>query len=150
MEIIVGNFYSLVVEHWAYIMLWSFCLIYLHIFWFLFLEWLINAWYCSIFFCISQYWVLLIFQKGAIPIQYWPFSIVLQYNTPRFVHPCIKLHPMKRCNNCQCILIHSCIDSPTAHAPCPAQARHTADWELVGHAQQAVENEWETNRSNFS
>ena len=35
----------------------------------------------------SQYWVLLIFPKLAIPIQYWPLSILLQYNTARLVHP---------------------------------------------------------------
>ena len=37
---------------------------------------------------LTQYWVLLIFQNVAIPIKYWPLSIVLPYNTARLVHPC--------------------------------------------------------------
>ena len=43
------------------------------------------------FSSIAQYSVLLLSEKVAIPIQYEPSSIVLQYNMAGIVHPWLKL-----------------------------------------------------------
>ena len=44
------------------------------------------------FSSIAQYSELLVSEKVAIPIQYQPFSIVLQYNKAGIVHPCCRYH----------------------------------------------------------